>query len=111
MFSCERAALSCWRGKQKAELAFACCFSPALPLAIQEQIPQQLVQETFPGMRLGSGRPPRQAALLPYERLCSRRTDRPQKGLEGTSEAEHPSAALSGEWADAPSAVDLWTFA
>lgn len=64
-FSCERAALRCWRGKQKAELAFACCFSPALPGAIQEQVSQQLAQDTFPGMRPGSGRAARQAADKP----------------------------------------------
>lgn len=31
LFSLEHTALSCWRGKQKAEPAFACCFSPAPP--------------------------------------------------------------------------------
>lgn len=93
------------RGKQEAELALSHCFSPALP----QQSPQHLEQDSLPG----AGQSTRQTSLLPHGMGKGSLHNSPRKGLEGTSEAGHraPSAALSSQRADAPSAVDLWTLA
>jgi len=90
------------RGKAEGR---ACLRPLLLPSSAGAEAANVLAPETVPGTRVGV------RASTTAGRLRLKDWQPPWTGLEGTPEAGHPSAALRGKRAEAPSAVDLWAFA